>query len=136
MVWPSAGLKIARDAVLVQRGDLVGHDHAAAAAVDPDVAGAALTQQVDEVVEVLDVAALVRRHRDTLHVFCDRRGHDLVDRAIVPEVHDFGALALEDPPHDVDRGVVAVEQAGRGDEPDRMDGDVQLGGHAPIILQS
>ena len=130
------GAEDARDAVLVQRGDLLGDDHAAAAAVDLDVARAALAQQVDEVVEVLDVAALVRRDRDALHVFRDRRGHDLVDRAVVPEVDDLGALALQDPPHDVDRGVVAVEQAGGGDEPDRVGGDVQRRGHVPIILQS
>ena len=34
------------------------------------------------------------------------------------EVDHLGALGLEDPPHDVDRRVVAVEQAGGGDEPD------------------
>ena len=28
-------------------------------------------------------------------------------------------------------GVVAVEQAGGGDEPDRVDGDVERRGHAP-----
>ena len=31
----------------------------------------------------------------------------------------LGALALDEAPHDVDRGVVAVEQGGRGDEPQR-----------------
>ena len=96
----------------------------------------ALAQEVDEVVEVLHVAALVRADRDALHVLRDRGGHDLVDRAVVAEVDDLGALALQDAPHDVDRGVVAVEQARGGDEPDRMDGDVQRGGHARIILQS
>ena len=38
-----------RDAALVQQLDLARHDHAAAAAVDLDVPGAALAQQVDEV---------------------------------------------------------------------------------------
>ena len=124
-----------RDAVLVQRGDLLGDDHAAATAVHLDVTRAALAQEIDEVVEVLHVATLVRRDRDALDVFRDRGGHHLVDGAVVPEVHDFRALALQDPPHDVDRGVVAVEQARSGDEPDRVGGDVQRRGHAPIILQ-
>jgi hypothetical protein len=38
----------------------------------------------------------------------------------VAEVDHLDALALEDPPHDVDRGVVAVEQAGGGDEAHRV----------------
>ena len=40
-------------------------------------------------------------------------------RAVVAEVDDFGALRLDQPAHDVDRGVVAVEQAGGGDEAQR-----------------
>ena len=43
------GREDAGDAARVQQLDLVGHDHAAAAAVDLDVAGAALAQQVDQV---------------------------------------------------------------------------------------
>ena len=48
------------DAVRVQLGDLARQDDAAAAAEDLDVLAAALAQQVDHVLEVLDVAALVR----------------------------------------------------------------------------
>ena len=106
-----------RDAGGAQPLDLVVHDDAAAAADDVHVVGAALAQRLDEVLEVLDVPALVRRDRDALDVLLDRRVHDLLDRAVVPEVHDLAALAHEDPPHDVDRGVVPVEQAGRGDQP-------------------
>jgi hypothetical protein len=43
----------------------------------------------------------------------------LVDAAVVAEVDDLGALGLDQPAHDVDRGVVAVEQAGGGDESQR-----------------
>ena len=52
------------DAVGVQLLDLGRHDHAAAAAEDLDVRAAALAQQVEHVLEVLDVAALVRRDGD------------------------------------------------------------------------
>ncbi len=83
----------ARDAALVQQLDLARHDHAAAAAVDPDVPGAALAQQLDEVAEVLDVAALVGADRDALRVLLDRGRDDLVDRAVVAEVDHLGALA-------------------------------------------
>ena len=104
------------DAAGAQPVDLVVHDHAATAADDVHVVRAALAQRLDEVLEVLDVAALVRRHRDALDVLLDRGVHDLLHRAVVPEVHDLAPLAHEDPPHDVDRRVVPVEQAGRGDQ--------------------
>jgi len=91
-----------------------------------ELTGAAFTQQLDQVAEVLDVPALVRADRDALDVLLDRGGDDLVDRAVVPQVDHLGALALQDPPHDVDRGVVPVEQGGRGHEPDRVRGHVQL----------
>ncbi len=47
---------------------------------------------------------------------CRRRGDDLVDRAVVAEMDDLGAARLQHAADDVDRGVVAVEQAGGGDE--------------------
>ena len=49
-------------------------------------------------------------------VLLDGCDDDLLHRAVVPEMHDLGPGGLEDPAHDVDRGVVPVEQARRGDE--------------------
>ena len=116
--WPSSGLKMRATPYSCSSCDLARHDHAAAAAEDLDVPAAALAQQVDHVLEVLDVAALVRADRDALRVLLQRGRDDLVDRAVVAEVDHLGALALQDAPHDVDRRVVAVEQARRGDEAD------------------
>ena len=107
----------ARHAVALQLGDLGRHDDAAAAAEHLDVLAAALLQQVDHVLEVLDVPALVRADRDALHVFLQRGGDHFVDRAVVAQVDHLGAHALQDAPHDVDRGVVAIEERGGGDEP-------------------
>jgi hypothetical protein len=100
----------------VQLLDLGRHDHAAAAAEELDVGAAAFAQQVDHVLEELDVAALVAGHGDPLHVLLQRGSDDLLDRAVVAEVDHLGAHALQDAPHDVDAGVVAVEQRRRGDE--------------------
>ncbi len=105
-----------RDAVVVQLLDLARDDDAAAAAEHLDVAGAALAQQVEHVLEELDVPALVRRDRDAVRVLLDRAVDDLLDRAVVPEMDHLAARRLQDPPHDVDRRVVAVEQARRRDE--------------------
>ncbi len=99
------------DPALVQQRDLPRDDHPAATAVDLDVPGAALAQQLDQVGEVLDVPALVRADGHALHVLLDRGGDHFVHRAVVPEVDHLGTVALQDPPHDVDRRVVPVEQA-------------------------
>ncbi len=115
-----------RHARVAQPGDLVTHDHPATAADDLHVARAALAQRLDEVLEVLDVPALVGADRDALHVLLDRRVHDVGHRAVVPEVDHLAALALQDPPHDVDRRVVSVEEGRRGDQTHGVGGDVQL----------
>ena len=91
-------------------------DRAATADHDADVAGAALAQHVDHVAEVLVVAALVGAHGDAVGVLLDRGPHDVGDAAVVAEVHDLGAVRLQQPANDVDRSVVAVEQRGRADE--------------------
>ena len=115
------------DAGGAQPLDLGRHDDAAAAADDLDVAGARLAQQLHEVLEVLDVPALVRADGDALHVLLDGGVDDLAHAAVVPEVDDLGPLGLHDPPHDVDRRVVPVEQGGRGDDAHRVLGHVQVG---------
>jgi hypothetical protein len=111
----------------VQLRDLVGDDDAPAAAVDPHVGSPLGPQAIEQVAEVLDMAALVGADGHGLHVLVHRGAHDLVNRPVVPQVDDLGTLALQDPPHDVDRGVVAVEQAGRGHDPHRVDRRVQGG---------
>ncbi len=108
--------------------DLGGHDHATAPAEHPDVPGAALGQPLHQVREVLHVPALVRRHRDALDVLLDRGGDDVLDAAVVPEMDHLGALRLQQASHDVDGGVVAVEQARGGHEAHRVGRYVQLGG--------
>ena len=109
-----------------QPRDLVRDDDPAAATVDPHVPGPGLGQQLRQILEVLDVPALVGADRDALRVLLQHRVDHRADRPVVPEVHDFGALRLQDAAHDVDRGVVPVEQRRRRDEPHRVHRDVQL----------
>jgi len=108
----------ALDSVSVQFGDFVFHDHAAAAAEQLDPSRAALVQQIDGVFEIFDMAALVGADGDALHILLNRGRDDLVHRAIVAEMNHLHAGRLEYSPHDVDCGVVAIEQARRGDEAD------------------
>ena len=85
------GVVDALHAVGLQLADFLGGDGAAAAAEYADVAGAALAQHVDHVLEVFDVAALVGRHRDCVGIFLQRGADHVLDAAVVAEVDDFGA---------------------------------------------
>ena len=107
-----------RNPALVQLADLRADDHATAATEHPHVLSAAAAQQLDHVLEILDVPALVGRDRDALRVLLQRRGDHLVDRAVMSQVDHLGARGLQDASHDVDRRVVTVEEARRGDEAD------------------
>src|SRR6266436_7642107 len=69
-------------AILLQLADLSRHYHATTTAEHADVLPAPLFEQVDDVLEVLDVAPLVRADGDSLRVLLECRGDDLFDRAI------------------------------------------------------
>ena len=99
-----------RDAVGVQLLDLFGQDRPATAAKDLDVPRALLLQQVVHVLEVLRVPALVARHGDGVRVFLDRGVHHVLHATVVPQVDHLGAGALDDAPHNVDRGVMTIEK--------------------------
>src|SRR5439155_10846326 len=109
------------------------HDGPAAPAVDLHVPPARRPQPVDQIREVLDVAALVGAHGHALDILLDGGGDDLVDGTVVAQVDDLRALGLQEPAHDVDRRVVTVEQAGGGHKPDGISRAVQLG-HQPCSL--
>ena len=103
-------------AIGLQLIDFRGDDHAAATAKHLNVCAATLAQQIDHVLEVLHMAALVGADGDALNVLLQRGGHHLVDRAVVAQVNHLGAHALQDAAHDVDGCVVAVKQTGCGDK--------------------
>jgi len=118
-----------RDAVPEQFVDLGRENRAAATSEDLDVTGAALAQQVEHVLEVLDVAALIRGHRDRLRILLDGAIDDLGHRAVVAEMDDLGPGGLQYSPHDVDGGVVAIEQRRGGNDANVI---VRLVGLDPI----
>ena len=75
------------DPVIVQRTDLFGNDHAAAAAEDAYISPAALAQHVDHVGEEFTVAALIGADSNALHIFFDSRINNFPDTTIVTEVN-------------------------------------------------
>jgi hypothetical protein len=73
------------------------------------------------------VAALITRDGDALHVLLDGAIHDFQHRAVVAKVDDLRPAALHDAAHDVDGGIVPIEQTGGGDEADFVLGLVGRG---------
>jgi hypothetical protein len=99
----------------VQLFDLGGENGAPATSEDFDI-GFGLPQQVDHVLEKLDVATLVGSEGDPLDIFGDGAAHDLGHRPVMTEMDHLGPGGLEQPAHNVDGGVVAVEQGGGTDQ--------------------
>ncbi len=122
------GVIDAFDAVGFEFLDLLRRDRSAATGEDADVRGIALFEHVDHVFEVFNMAALIRTQRDRVGVFLQRGAHDIFDAAVVAQVHDLGTVCLDQPAHDVDRRVVAVEQAGGRDKAQRRSLDGRIVG--------
>ncbi len=112
---------------------LGGEDGSSPTTEDPNVSAVALGEHVPEVTEELHVPPLVGGDRHRLDVLFHRGLDDLTHRAVVTEVDHLGARSLQDPPEDVDRGVVTVEEGGGGDEPYPVDGAV---GHGPMLSEA
>ena len=96
-----------------QFANLRRHDHAAAAAKHLDMRTAALLQELRHVFEILDMPALIAAHANALHILLQRSGNHIIDRAVVPQMNHLAAKALQDAPHDVDAGIMAIKQRGR-----------------------
>jgi len=94
----------------------LSNNHTTAAAKHFYVAGAALAQHINHVLEILDMPALVRAHRNAMNIFLDGRRNHILDRPVVTQMNDLGALGLEDAAHDVDCSIMAIKQGGRGDK--------------------
>ena len=90
--------------------DFLRNNCSAAASIHPDVSCTQFVQSLDQVGEELHVAALIRGDRNGVCILLKRRLDDLIDRPVVAEVDHLDSLRLEDATHDVDGGVMPVEQ--------------------------
>ena len=99
-------------AMFGQRTDFRRYDHAAAAAKHLNVLTTSGLEQIHHVREIFVVPALVRADGDALRILLKCGCHYFVYGSVVAQMDDFGAHALQNAAHDVDRGVVAVKQTG------------------------
>ena len=97
---------------------LIRNDDAAAAGEYPDLRAIPFLEHIDHVFQVFDMAALVGADCDALSVLLQRGIDDLRHRTVMPQMDNLGTGCLQDPAHDIDRGIVSVEQTGGGNETD------------------
>lgn len=65
------------------------------------------------VLEVFHVPPLIGGHCDGIRIFLYGTFYHLLYRAVMAQVNHLGTATLDDAAHDVDGGVMAVEQTGR-----------------------
>src|ERR1043165_9193897 len=73
---------------------------------------AAFFQQVVHVFKILCMTTLVRGNGNGIGVFLNGTVYDLLYAAVVAQVNYLGAAGLHYAPHDIYRGVVAIEKRG------------------------
>jgi hypothetical protein len=77
-----------------------------------------LVEQIFHVLEKLHVSTLVRGDGDSVNILLNGAFNDLGHRPVMAQMDDLRTLALQDPAHDIDRRIVAIEQAGCCYDPD------------------
>ena len=82
------------------------------------MSAATLVEQVFHVFEELHMSPLIAGNGNPLGVFFNGGLHDLFHTSVMPEVNDLGPLLLQDPSHNINGRVMAVKQAGGGNDAD------------------
>jgi hypothetical protein len=85
---------------------------------------AILHQQVLHIFKKFNMSTLVTGNGYSLYIFLNSGLNDLFYRAVMSQVNDLSAFALHDAPHDIDRGIMPVEQGGSGNDPDFICGAI------------
>ena len=84
----------------------------------------ARAQQVNHVLKILHMPALVRTNSNALHIFLQCGSNHFVDTAVVPQVNDLGTHTLQNAAHDINGSIVPVKQAGSRDKTNFMAGAI------------
>ncbi len=99
--------------------DLLWSNRSATADDDANVPATPLPEHLDHIGEILVVAPLVGAHSHRIRIFLYGCPDNVRHAAVVAQVHDFGAMRLQQSADHVDRGVVTVKKRGRGHETQR-----------------
>jgi hypothetical protein len=77
-----------------------------------------LLEQVVHVLEKFHVPTLVGSDGNGLHILLDGTVYNFLNGSIVSQVDHLTACGLNDAPHDVNCGIVPIEERGRRDNAD------------------
>ena len=106
----------------MERPDFRINNNAPASPEHPNIRPIALAQHIDHVGKKFGMAALIGAHRNSLDIFLNRRIDNLRNAAVVSEVDHLCPGRLQESADDIDRGIMAVKEAGCRHEPDAIAG--------------
>ena len=72
------------------------------------------------------MSTLIAAHSYGLNVFLNRCGNYLQDGPVVSQMNDFSPRSLKNPPHYVNRSIMAVEQRRRCNDSDMVYGLIRF----------
>ena len=117
------------DAIIHEFFDFFWQNHTATTTKNLDMFGAAGLQQIEHVFEVLVMTALIARHCDGIGIFLNGCFYHLLHTAIVTQVNHLATGGLNDAAHNVDGGIVTIEQAGSRNYPNLVLRNIHSGFH-------
>src|SRR6185312_4952630 len=118
----------AADPVCLQLFNFRWKDGSPAATKNADMSATAFRQQVFQVFKEFNMSALVRSDGNGLYIFFDRRFRNFLYTPVMPEMNHLHALALKYPAHDIDGGIMSVEERSGRQQPDALCGIVHWKG--------
>ena len=117
----------------MERSNFWWSDGTSTAAKDTNMLASCFIEQLTNVGEVLEVAALIRSQGDCMCIFLHSTIHNGLRRLVVAQMNHFSTRGLNQPSHDVNRCIMAVKQGGCSNHTDRSGRRLEYGlfiGHA------
>lgn len=118
------------DTVCFQLLNLIRQNHTPTAGKYLDMASTLLLEEVIHVFEIFRVATLVAGHSNGLGIFLYGGIDHLFNAPVVAQVDHFTTCSLYDPAHDIDGRIMAIEEAGSGNDTHLVLG---LVGHRSLV---
>ena len=81
-------------------------------------------KEIIHILEVFVMSTLIAGHRDGLRVFLYRGIYHFFNAAVMAKMNYLNTRSLNYPSHDINGGVMTIEQAGSRDEADLVRGTV------------
>ena len=101
-----------RNTVFVKLFNFFGKDCSTTTTKNADMSTASFLQQIEHILEVFHMSALVRRHRNCIRILFNRTIHNFIYTSVVTKVNHLSTTTLHDTTHDIDRSIMTIEKGG------------------------